>query len=277
MYGLPYLNDKAEIDAAPARRLREACRSGEHETPTAGHAGGFVQTNLVILPQADAYDFLLFCQRNPKACPLLEVTAVGSREPALMAPGADVATDLPAYHVYQNGKLTSKPSFIDDLWREDFVAFLLGCSFTFEEALLAAGLPPKHLVPGRTGKIKNVPMYRTDIPCVPAGRFSGPLVVSMRPYRPADAIRAATVTARYPKVHGAPVHWGDPAAIGIADLSKPDYGDKVRVLEDEQPVFWACGVTPQAVVLHSKPEICITHYPGHMFVTDVTNEQLATG
>jgi uncharacterized protein YcsI (UPF0317 family) len=237
-----------------------------------------VQANLVVLPQSLAYDFLLFCQRNPKPCPLLEVTEVGIAEPCITAPGADLTTDLPLYRIYRDGKLAEEVADIREYWRDDLVAFLLGCSFTFETALLAAGLPVRHLEEHRAdGQSKNVPMYRTNVPCRPAGVFRGPLVVSMRPYTPADAVRATQITGRYPGVHGTPVHIGDPAAIGIEDIGRPDWGDAVTFRPGEVPVFWACGVTPQAVVMQSRPELAITHAPGHMFVTDLRDEELATG
>jgi uncharacterized protein YcsI (UPF0317 family) len=254
-----------------ARGLREAVRAGEHTGPTAGLAPGYTQANLVALPAADAFDFLRFCVQNPKPCPVLDVTDAGSPEPAQMAPGADLRTDVPRYRIWRDGELVEEPLDASEHWRDDLVGFLIGCSFTFERALLAEGLPIRHVEQG-----VNVPMYRTGIDCTPAGRFSGPLVVSMRPMTPPQAIRATQVTSRYAPVHGAPVHFGDPAAIGIADLGAPDYGDPVEVRDGELPVFWACGVTPQAVAVASRPELMITHAPGHMFVTDVRDETMAT-
>ena len=256
------------MDPAEARA---AIRRGDWTGPTPGVAPGFAQANLVALPAADAFDFLRFCVRNPKPCPVLEVTDPGSPEPALTAPGADLRTDLPRYRLWRRGELAEEAEDARAFWREDLVAFLIGCSFTFERALLAEGLPIRHLEQG-----VNVPMYRTGRDCRPAGRFAGPLVVSMRPMTPAEAIRAAEVTARYPTVHGAPVHLGDPAALGIEDLAAPDYGDAVEVRDGELPVFWACGVTPQAVAAASRPELMITHAPGHMFVTDTPDAALAT-
>jgi uncharacterized protein YcsI (UPF0317 family) len=246
-----------------AQAARLAAREGTWRGPTAGLAPGFTQANLVVLPQADAFDFLRFCLRNPKPCPVLEVTEPGSPEPAETAPGADLRTDLPRYRVYRDGRLEGEPDDVADLWRDDLVAFLIGCSFTFERALLAEGLPVRHAEQG-----VNVPMYRTSRECRPAGRFAGPLVVSMRPMTPAQAIRATQITSRYPSVHGAPLHVGEPEALGIADVAAPDYGDPVEVREGEVPVFWACGVTPQAAAEESRPELMITHAPGHMFVTD---------
>ncbi|HVJ82563.1 MAG TPA: putative hydro-lyase [Planctomycetia bacterium] len=264
------------MDRTPAREFRARCRADDFHGPTAGQALGFAQANLVILPQDWAFDFLLFCQRNPKPCPLLDVTEPGDPEPRGVAPGADLRTDLPLYRVFRDGVMTEEVPDLRALWRNDFVAFLLGCSFTFEAALLRAGLGVRHLdEPNSSGKAKNVPMYRTNRPCRPAGRFRGPLVVSMRPYRPGDAVKAAAITARYPQVHGAPVHFGDPGSLGVRDLSRPDYGDPVSLGPGEVPVFWACGVTPQAAILEAKPPIAIAHAPGHMFVCDVTDDELA--
>jgi len=253
-------------------QVRRACRNGELTGQTSGLAPGYAQGNLVILPRELAYDFLLFCRRNPKPCPLLDVTAVGSPAPTSIAEGADLRTDLPRYRVWENGKLVDEPTGISDRWRDDFVSFVIGCSFTFEAALLRAGVPVRHLELGL-----NIPMYRTNIECRSAGLFHGPMVVSMRPLKPADAIRAVQITSRYPDVHGAPLHLGLPEQIGIRDLSKPDFGAAVPVHDDEIPVFWACGVTPQAVVMAAKPPLMITHSPGCMFVTDLLDESLATG
>ncbi len=252
--------DRGAIDGA---RAREWIRSGGHTGPTSGMALGYVQANLVVLPRALAFDFLLFCQRNPRPCPLLDVTEPGSAVPALCAPTADVRTDLPRYRVFERGELVDEPRDVTSLWQADSVAFLIGCSFTFEAALLQAGLPVRHIEAG-----SNVPMYRTNVPCRPAGVFAGPMVVSMRPMAPAQTIRAVQVCSRFPRAHGAPVHIGDPAAIGIADLGRPDFGDAVEIRRGEVPVFWACGVTPQAVVMQARPPWCITHKPGHMFITD---------
>ena len=251
------------MDGASPAAVRAAIRSGEWTGPTAGLAPAYVQANLVVLPEADAFDFLRFCLRNPKPCPVLEVCEPGSPEPMRHAPGADQRTDLPGYRVWRDGELAEERADVQELWREDLVAFLIGCSFTFERALLADGLPVRHIEQG-----VNVPMYRTSRACEPAGRFAGPLVVSMRPMTPPQAMRAAEITARYPEVHGAPVHAGDPSALGIADLAEPDYGDPVEVREAEVPVFWACGVTPQAAAVASRPELMITHAPGHMFISD---------
>ncbi|EGO64946.1 putative hydro-lyase [Acetonema longum] len=252
------------------RELREMIHNNEFILPTAGMAKGYVQGNLAIVPKALAYDFLLFAQRNPKPCPILDVTDVGSPEPKRVAPGADLRFEIPKYRVYQNGVLTAEVTDIAAYWRDDLVAFLLGCSFTFESALLNAGLPVRHIEQNC-----NVPMYLTDIDCVPAGAFHGRMVVSMRPMPASQVVRAVQITSRFPAVHGAPVHIGDPAVIGIRDIMKPDFGDSVTIHPGETPVFWACGVTPQAVAMTVKPEIMITHSPGHMFICDIRDEELA--
>jgi uncharacterized protein YcsI (UPF0317 family) len=251
---------------------RAQMRRGEWTGVTVGAAPGYVQCNLVVLPQELASDFMLFCQRNPKPCPVLDVTDVGSPVPRRVAAQADLRTDLPRYRVYRHGELTEEVTDITHLWTGEMVGFLLGCSFSFDPALQAAGLPSRHAEEG-----KNIPMFRTNLACVAAGRFHGPMVVSMRPMLPAQAVRAVEITSRFPNTHGAPVHLGDPAAIGIADLARPDWGDPVTVHPGEMPVFWACGVTPQAVALESRPELMITHAPGHMFITDVRDADLAEG
>ena len=258
-----------DLQHATGAQVRRQARSGDLTGPTPGLALGYVQANLVVVPQTLAYDFLLFCERNPKPCPLLDVTEAGSPEPKFVAPGADVRTDVPRYRVYRHGELVDEPADLLAHWRKDLVAFLLGCSFTFEGAMLQAGLPVRHLEAGC-----NVPMYRTALPCRPAGAFHGPLVVSMRPLTPAQAIRAAQVCSRFPRAHGAPVHIGDPVAIGIRDLDRPDFGDRVEIRAGEVPVFWACGVTPQAVAMEVRPPLLLTHKPGHMFVTDLRDTDL---
>jgi uncharacterized protein YcsI (UPF0317 family) len=246
------------------REMRERIRKGEWTGPTVGCSDGYVQANLVVLPQRLAGDFLLFCERNPGPCPLLEATRPGEYEPVDTAPGADLRTDLPRYRIYEDGSLRAEVTSLLGIWNEDLVAFLLGCSFTFDDLLLKAGIPVRHREEGR-----NVSMYVTSRACAPAGPFTGPLVVSMRPIPAALVARATEITARLPLAHGAPVHVGDPLAIGISDLSRPDFGDSVTVAPDEVPVFWACGVTPQAVALEAKPDLMLTHAPGHMFLTDL--------
>lgn len=250
-------------------RVRLECRNGAHTGPTPGLALGYVQANLVILPQDWAFDFLLYCQRNPKPCPLLDVTEAGDPEAKLVAPGSDLRTDLPAYRVWQNGELVEEPTEIAKYWRDDLVSFVIGCSFTFENALLAAGVPVRHIEQN-----VNVPMYRTNVACKPAGRFSGPLVVSMRPLLPNLTVKATQICSRFPRAHGAPVHFGDAAAIGVRDINKPDFGDAVEIRAGEVPVFWACGVTPQAALMQAKPPFAITHKPGHMFLTDLKDTDL---
>jgi uncharacterized protein YcsI (UPF0317 family) len=254
---------KNSLIHATGPEIRKEARAGKLTGPTAGLAMGFVQANLVVVPKELAFDFLLFCQRNPKPCPLLDVTEPGDPEPRLVAPGADLRTDLPRYRVYKNGELVDEPTDLMSYWRDDSVGFLIGCSFTFENALLQAGLPVRHLEAG-----VNVPMFRTNLACRPAGIFHGPMVVSMRPMTPHQAIQASQVCHRFPRAHGAPVQCGNPGAIGINDLMHPDFGDPVSIKAGEVPVFWACGVTPQAVAMEVKPPLLITHKPGHMFVTD---------
>lgn len=253
-----------------SEKVRLDARYGKLDQPTTGLAYGFVQANLVILPADDAMDFLVFCQRNPKPCPLLGVSTPGDKTIPRLGANLDVTTDVPRYRIWENGTMVEERTDVSHLWRDDLVSFAIGCSFSFEEALLEQGLELRHISQGC-----NVPMYRTSVPTNAAGKFHGPLVVSMRPFKPSDAIRAIQITSRFPDVHGAPVHIGDPALIGIKDIDKPEYGDPVKIGEDEMPVFWACGVTPQSVLLASKPKFCITHAPGHMLVTDLKNAELA--
>jgi len=258
------------IDARHPREIRQDIRLGKLTGITAGLGQNYVQANLAVLPKEHAYDFLLFCQRNPRPCPLLEVTDVGSPEPVGVAPGADLRTDISRYRIYKDGVLTDEVTDATPYWRDDLVAFLLGCSFTFEWALLDAGIRLWHVEHG-----KNVAMWRTSTQCRPAGVFHGPMVVSMRPIAAAQLAKAVTASARFPGAHGAPVHVGDPAAIGIADITRPDWGDAQEFGRGDVPVFWACGVTPQAVALVSRPPFMITHSPGHMFITDLPNSALA--
>ena len=249
-------------------RLR--IRSGSFTGPTSGLAPGNVQANLVILPKALAHDFLRFAQANPKPCPVLAVSEAGSPAFPALGEDLDIRTDLPRYRVWRNGELVDEPTDVKDVWQDDLVSFAIGCSFSFEEALIEDGIEVRHIARG-----SNVPMYRTNIPTTSAGPFHGPLVVSMRPLKPRDAIRAVQITSRFPSVHGAPVHIGLPSMIGIADINKPDYGDAVPIGADELPVFWACGVTPQAVIAQVKPAFCMTHAPGSMLITDLRNTSLA--
>lgn len=265
-----YINLMLERSALTSgTSVREACRRGGFTGQTSGLAPGFAQANLVVVPAAWATDFHEFCRRNPKPCPLLDVTEPGSPVPARVAPAADLRTDLPRYRIWKEGGLADETADIRGVWRDDFVSFLIGCSFTFEAALLLAGVPIRHIEMGL-----NVPMYRTNRRCVPSGVFQGPMVVSMRPLKPPDAIRAVEITSQYPDVHGAPIHLGLPEQLGIADLGRPDYGDAVPIHEEELPVFWACGVTPQAVLQSARIPLAITHSPGCMFVTDVLDRAL---
>lgn len=254
------------------REIRARIRAGEWARPTSGLAPAYAQANLVMLDAKYAFEFLLFCQRNPKPCPVLEVIEPGKWEPRLSAPGADIRTDAPLYRVWENGRLAEEVQDIMSRFGPGTVSFLLGCSFSFEHALIAAGVPVRNIEEG-----KNVSMYITNRNCIPAGRFSAPLVVSMRPIRHELVSRAVRVTGRYASVHGDPIHIGDPGALGIGDLDKPDFGDPVSILEGETPVFWACGVTSSLAALSGGLDQCITHSPGHMFVTDLLNESLAEG
>lgn len=259
-----------KLDYPSVETFRRQIREGRYQGHTSGGAPSHVQGNVVILPEKYANDFLRFCQRNPKPCPLLAVSDPG--DPLLPALGKDIdiRTDVPKYRVWREGELSNEPADIRDLWRSDLVTFVIGCSFSFEEALVAADIPLRHMQQNR-----NVSMFRTSLPTQAAGVFQGPLVVSMRPMRPHHAIQAIQITSRFPAVHGAPVHVGLPHLIGISDISQPDYGDPVEVMDDELAVFWACGVTPQAAIRQARPDFCITHAPGSMLVTDMLNQQLA--
>ncbi|MDR2090928.1 MAG: putative hydro-lyase [Clostridiales bacterium] len=261
--------DNLKYAAVPPKDIRALIRAGKIDFNTSGMCAGYAQANLVILPKSSAYDFLLFAQRNPKSCPVLEVGDAGSKGLKIIADGVDIARDLPRYRIYEKGVMTGEYTDVSRFWRDDLVSFLIGCSFSFESALLDAGVPVRHIEEG-----KNVPMYMTDIDCVPAGVFSGKMVVSMRPIPHNQVVKAVTVTASMPRVHGSPIHIGNPSAIGIKDINKPEFGDAVRINEGEVPVFWCCGVTPQSVMMNSKPDFVITHAPGHMFITDIKNVDL---
>jgi len=252
------------VPAEARKRFRDGL-----QVTTAGWAPGHAQANLIALPRAYAYDMLLFAQRNPKPCPVLDVSEPGDPT-TVLAPGADLRTDLPAYRIWRHGECVAEVGDATPYWRDDLVAVLIGCSFTFEQALVEAGVPVRHL-----DQCCNVPMFRTTVACRPAGALAGPMVVTMRPIPAPLVATAVQVSARYPAVHGAPVHVGDPAALGIADLSRPDFGDPVTAAAGDVPVFWACGVTPQAAVMASRPEFAISHAPGHMFITDVPNHVYA--
>lgn len=253
------------------RAARLAIRRNAHAGPTSGLAPGFVQANLAILPRSVAADFKRFCELNPKPCPLVGVGQPGDWRIPALGRDLDIRTDLPRYRVWRDGKLVDEPQDVTKWWRDDLVTFAIGCSFSFEQVLIEDGIEVRHITRNCT-----VPMYRTSIETEPAGMFHGPLVVSMRPFTPANAIRAVGITSRYPSAHGAPVHVGKPELLGIADLAAPDYGDPVPIGENEIPVFWACGVTPQAAIAVARPEFCITHYPGAMLVTDSLISEFAS-
>jgi len=254
-----------------AQAARQLIRSGGYTGQTSGMAPGIVQGNVAILPGDWADEFLRFCRRNPKPCTPIAVSEPGDPMLPELGGDIDIRTDVPAYRVFEDGAEVAEVTNLQDWWRDDLVTFVLGCSFSFEQALVEAGLRLRHWDAGT-----NVPMYRTSIPTNATPRFSGPTVVSMRPFKPADAIRAVQVTSRFPSVHGAPIHFGDPAAIGISDIDTPDFGDAVEILPEEVPVFWACGVTPQAVIGQARPPFCITHKPGAMLISDLPNSVLAS-
>ena len=259
-------------DTTDPREVRRRIRAGDYRGHTGALAKGYVQANLAILPEDYADEFLRFCQRNPKPCPLLAVSEPGDPRLPELAEDLDIRTDLSSYRVFRDGEYDGDVVSIEDLWREDFVVFALGCSFSFEEPLVDAGLRLRHWEDGSV-----CPMYLTDIDCAPAGRFRGKMVVSMRPFSPADAVKAVQITSRYPRVHGAPVHLGMPELIGIDDIGRAWQGDDPVLAPDEMPVFWACGVTPQVAVRSARPSLAITHTPAHMLVTDRRNASLAVG
>ena len=259
-------------NTADPREVRRHIRTGQYRGHTGALAKGFVQANLAILPKDYADEFLRFCQRNPKPCPLLAMSEPGDPRLPELAEDLDIRTDLPSYRVFRNGEFDGDVVSIEDLWRDDFVVFALGCSFSFEEPLVDAGLRLRHWEDGSV-----CPMFLTDIDCAPSGRFTSKLVVSMRPFTPADAIKAVQITSRYPRVHGAPVHLGMPELIGVEDIGRAWQGDDPVLAPGEMPVFWACGVTPQVAVRSARPPLAITHTPAHMLVTDVRNASLAVG
>ena len=257
------------IDMSPAE-VRAAIRRGEVDFPTAGMSRGYAQANLIILPPEYAADFEEFAKLNPFPCPILEI--IKGEQPLThdMGEGGNICSDIPRYRIYRDGVWDGKEiTDVTEYWKEGYVGFLIGCSFSFEEALMAAGIEVRHIATGR-----NVPMYKTNIQTVKAGPFEGPMVCSMRPMTPENAQKAYDITVKMPNVHGAPVHMGDAAEVGVADVMKPDYGEAVDIYEGEIPVFWPCGVTPQAAVENAKPPIAITHAPGHMFITDIINSEL---
>lgn len=256
------------VNASPSE-VRKLIRNGEIVKPTSGMCAGYAQANLVVLPKDLAYDFLLFAQRNPKPCPILEVSDVGSRTLKKIAKDCDIAKDIPKYRIYKKGELVGEYTDVSEFWQDDFVSFLIGCSFSFESEMIEAGIEIRHIT-----EDCNVPMYMTNIECESAGIFNGKMVVSMRPIKPNQVVKAVTVTETMPKVHGTPIHIGDPSIIGIKDINNPEFGDSVTINEGEVPVFWPCGVTPQSVIMNVKPDIVITHSPGHMLITDVKNVEL---
>ncbi|MFQ5692321.1 MAG: putative hydro-lyase [Nitrospinota bacterium] len=263
--------EKEDLAGLDPKEIRALIRAGRWTGGTEGLAKGYAQANLVVLPREAAFDFLLFCLRNPKPCPLVEVTDPGSPIVREVAPGADLRTDLPRYTVYEKGRRVAEVEDITAYWRDDLVGFLIGCSYSFENALLNAKIPLRHLE-----EDKIVSLYVTSVPCTPAGRFSGPLVVSMRPVRHDQVVRAVQVTSRFPATHGAPVHIGDPSVLGIRDLDDVCFDTgRVEVRPGEVPLFWACGCTPQAVALEAELDLMITHKAGHLFVTDKLSEEIA--
>jgi uncharacterized protein YcsI (UPF0317 family) len=261
---------KESWDASSPRTARQPIRSGAYTGYTAGIVPGFVQANICILPIKWAEDFLLYCQRNPRPCPLLARSDLGDPRLPTLSDDLDIRTDVPRYHIFRNGAFVEEVTDIRSYWRDDLVTFALGCSFSFEEALQEAGVRLKFLERNNVAAV-----YVTNVDTVPAGPFKGPLVVTMRAFKPADAIRAVQITSRFPNVHGAPIHLGNPKSIGV-DLSRRylDVGDP-EVADDELPVFWACGLTPQLAVKNAKPPLCITHAPSSMLITDVRNASLA--
>ncbi len=264
---MPRFDITPYVDMSPAE-VRQRIRSGEITFPTAGMCRGYAQANLVILPPEYAADFKEYAEKNPFPCPVLEIIE-GTPETHAMGEGGNIVTDIPEYFIYRNGEFSEKVNDASAFWKEGYVGFLIGCSFSFEEALMKAGIEIRHIATGR-----NVPMYKTNIQTVKAGPFEGPMVCSMRPMTPENARLAYDITVKFPNVHGAPVHMGDPSVVGVADIMKPDYGEAVEIREGEIPVFWPCGVTPQAAIEEAKPPIVITHSPGHMFITDIPNAEL---
>ena len=258
--------------ALPSRPgdLRGLMRAGRWTEPTIALAPGYVQANLAALPREVAFDFLLFCQRNPRSCPLLEVVEAGDVEATQLAPGSDLRTDLPRYRVFKDGEPTAEVTDATEHWRDDLVSFLIGCNFSFQRAVAEAGIPLRHFQEG-----KSDPTFVTSVETSPAGIFHGPMVVSMWPIHWSHVSRVVQITSRFPAAHGAPVHIGEPSAIGIKDILRPEYGDVVELKEGEVPVFWGCGVTPQEAILRGRPSVAITHSAGHMFVTDLRDQEIA--
>ncbi|MEO9684542.1 MAG: putative hydro-lyase [Tateyamaria sp.] len=269
------MNSKAvshsDLKLSCGRQVRAAIRSGSYDGHTAGLAAGKLQCNLAILPEDFALDFLRFCQRNPKPCPVVGVSDTGNPNLPTLGHNIDIRSDVSKYRIFRDGVLSGEVTDVSDVWSKDLVTVALGCSFTFENALLRNDIPVRHIETGR-----NVPMYRSNIDLAPAGRFSGQMVVTMRPIPEAQVAQAKEISSQFPQAHGSPIAVGDPAQIGIADLTKPDWGDAVEIKPGEIPVYWACGVTPQNVLLDAKIPICITHSPGHMLISDVAEDAETT-
>jgi uncharacterized protein YcsI (UPF0317 family) len=261
----------AELRDAPVADVRAAIRAGEYTGHTAGLAKGKLQCNLAIIPERYALDFMRFCQRNPKPCPIVGVSDTGNPMLPTLGKDIDIRTDVPKYRVFRDGTLTDEVTDISDIWAEDLVTVALGCSFTFENALMRNGIPVRHVELGR-----NVPMFSSNIELVPAGPFAGKMVITMRPIKAERVEDARAISGRYPQAHGAPIATGDPASVGVADLSAPDWGEPVEIHDGEVPVYWACGVTPQNVLLEAKLPLCITHSPGHMLLSDVAEDAETT-
>ncbi len=257
--------DAAKLSPAD---LRKAMADGLWLDTTVGLGLGYLHTNVAILPEKYAFDFLLYCVRNPKPCPVIHVSEPGDPIINTVSAGSDIRDDISRYCVFEKGELVATPTSLRDYWRPDAVTFLLGCSVTFEQALINNGVPMRHHAQGSTPGV-----YITDIPCAPAGQFAGPVVASVRAIPGHLVSRAVEVTSRYPWGHGSPLHIGDPSLIGV-DLSKPDYGDVPVFEEGDVPVFWGCGVTPQLALSEAKPEYMFSHYPAHMYVADVTSDNV---
>ncbi|MBL4667183.1 MAG: putative hydro-lyase [Sneathiella sp.] len=263
---------REKLREATPKAVREAIRSQQYMGDTSGLSGGYLQGNLAILPLEYATDLLRFCQRNPKPCPLIGVSETGDPYLPTLGHDVDIRTDVPQYKVFIDGELVDCVSDVTEFWQDDFVTFVLGCSFSFEEALMAEGISVRHIEQNKT-----VPMFRTNIQTVQAGPFRGEIVATMRPLTVENAIRAIEITSRFPQAHGTPIHFGDPSAIGIADIGQPDFGEISELRDGEVPVFWACGVTPQIAIQNAKPSICITHAPGRMLITDILGADAGRG
>ncbi|WP_386172261.1 putative hydro-lyase [Sulfitobacter sp. R86518] len=261
----------SDLKSSSAELVRAAIRSGSYQGHTAGLAAGKLQCNLAILPEEFALDFLRFCQRNPKPCPVVGIGDTGNPKLTTLGNDIDICRDVSKYRIFCDGVLGSEVTDISDIWTDDLVSVALGCSFTFENALLRNDIPVRHIEAGR-----NVPMYRTNVDLTPAGPFAGQMVVTMRPIPEGQVAQAKAISGKFPQAHGSPIAVGDPAQIGIADLSKPDWGDAVEVKAGEVPVYWACGVTPQNVLLDARLPICITHSPGHMLISDIAEDAETT-